>query len=139
VVSLAIALSLPDGFPGRDFILAVNFPVLLVTVLVQGTTLAPLVRLMLKGDFTLRHGGSMTEEQARARVAAVQLAKLERQCGTMTAPSAILACSNNTPIAPPPRAASARKRGSDAILVQVHHGAPISRAWSKSSFARPYI
>jgi CPA1 family monovalent cation:H+ antiporter len=35
VVSLAAALALPEAFPGRDFI------VILVTVLVQGATLAP--------------------------------------------------------------------------------------------------
>ena len=38
-----------------------------------------------------------------------------------------------------PDCASAPNFGSDAILVQAHHGAPISRAWSKSSLARPYI
>jgi monovalent cation/hydrogen antiporter len=46
VVSLAAALSLPEGFSGRDLILAVTFAVILVTVLVQGATLAPLVRLL---------------------------------------------------------------------------------------------
>ncbi len=38
VVSLAAALALPGGFPGRDFILVSTFAVILVTVLVQGTT-----------------------------------------------------------------------------------------------------
>jgi Na+/H+ antiporter len=79
VVSLAIALSLPEGFPGRDFILAVTFAVILVTVLVQGTTLAPLVRLLVKGDFTLVQSSQLTESQARARVAAAQLAALEKE------------------------------------------------------------
>jgi len=79
VVSLAIALSLPEEFPGRDFILAVTFAVILVTVLVQGTTLAPLVRLLIKGDFTLVKSSLLTEAQARALVAAAQLAALEKQ------------------------------------------------------------
>lgn len=79
VVSLAVALSLPDGFPGRDFILAVTFAVILVTVLVQGTTLAPLVRLVLRGEFTAQRPSSLTEEQARARVATAQLAAVEAQ------------------------------------------------------------
>ncbi|QDM25284.1 Na+/H+ antiporter [Tardiphaga sp. vice304] len=79
VVSLAIALSLPEGFPGRDFILAVTFAVILVTVLLQGTTLAPLARLLVKEDFTLAHGPQLTEAQARARVAAAQLAALEKE------------------------------------------------------------
>jgi NhaP-type Na+/H+ or K+/H+ antiporter len=79
VVSLAIALSLPEEFPGRDFILAVTFAVILVTVLLQGTTLAPLVRLLVKGDFTLVKTSQLTEAQARARVAAAQLAALEKE------------------------------------------------------------
>ena len=79
VVSLAIALSLPEEFPGRDFILAVTFAVILVTVLLQGTTLAPLVRLLVKGDFTLVQSSQLTEAQARARVAAAQLAALEKE------------------------------------------------------------
>ena len=79
VVSLAIALSLPEGFPGRDFILAVTFAVILVTVLVQGTTLAPLVRLLMKGDFTAVRHSLLTEAQARARVATAQFAALEKQ------------------------------------------------------------
>ena len=41
VVTLAIALSLPEGMPGRDVILAAAFAVILVTVLVQGTTMGP--------------------------------------------------------------------------------------------------
>jgi CPA1 family monovalent cation:H+ antiporter len=79
VVSLAIALSLPEGFPGRDFILAVTFAVILVTVLVQGSTLAPLVRLLMKGNFTATGHSQMTESQARAMVAAAQLAALEKE------------------------------------------------------------
>lgn len=44
VVTLALALSLPADFPGRDFILITAFAVILVTVLVQGTTLGALIR-----------------------------------------------------------------------------------------------
>ena len=50
VVTLAAALSLPSGFPGRDFILASAFAVILVTVLVQGTTLGPLIEALRLGD-----------------------------------------------------------------------------------------
>jgi CPA1 family monovalent cation:H+ antiporter len=79
VVSLAVALSLPEGFPGRDFILAVTFAVILVTVLVQGTTLAPLVRLLSKGSFTTLHTSMLSEAQARALVATAQLAAVEKE------------------------------------------------------------
>ncbi|MGO4138587.1 Na+/H+ antiporter [Rhizobium brockwellii] len=43
VVTLALALSLPEGFPGRDFILATSFAVILGTVLIQGTTLGRVI------------------------------------------------------------------------------------------------
>lgn len=44
VVTLAAALTLPAGFPGRDFILLASFATILVTVLVQGSTLGLLIR-----------------------------------------------------------------------------------------------
>ncbi|QIL69421.1 Na+/H+ antiporter [Diaphorobacter sp. HDW4B] len=44
VVTLALALSLPQDFPGRDFIIITAVAVILVTVLVQGTTLGALIR-----------------------------------------------------------------------------------------------
>jgi Na+/H+ antiporter len=79
VVSLAAALALPEAFPGRDFIVATTFAVILVTVLVQGATLAPLIRLLRLGRFTLPGGKTFPEAEARARVAAAQLAEVERQ------------------------------------------------------------
>jgi CPA1 family monovalent cation:H+ antiporter len=78
VVSLAAALSLPEEFPGRDFILAVTFAIILVTVLVQGATLAPLVRYLLKGTSVTPHHSELSEAQARARVAEAQFAAVER-------------------------------------------------------------
>jgi CPA1 family monovalent cation:H+ antiporter len=79
VVSLAAALALPEGFPGRDFILAVTFAVILTTVLVQGTTLAPLVRAARLDRFVPKTSTTMPEAAARARVMAAQLAEVERQ------------------------------------------------------------
>jgi Na+/H+ antiporter len=43
VVTLALALSVPEGFPGRDFILVTSFAVILFTVLVQGTSLGRVI------------------------------------------------------------------------------------------------
>lgn len=43
VVTLALALSIPEGFPGRDFILVTSFAIILGTVLVQGTTLGRVI------------------------------------------------------------------------------------------------
>jgi monovalent cation/hydrogen antiporter len=44
VVTLATALAWPVSLPGRDFVLVSAFTVILVTVLVQGTTLESLIR-----------------------------------------------------------------------------------------------
>jgi monovalent cation/hydrogen antiporter len=46
VVTLAAALSWPAALAGRDLVLVCAFTVILVTVLVQGTTLEALIRLM---------------------------------------------------------------------------------------------
>lgn len=46
IVTLAAALALPAGFPYRDFILLSAFTVVLGTLVVQGLTLRPLLRLL---------------------------------------------------------------------------------------------
>jgi len=75
VVSLAAALALPlraDGdapFPGRDLILFLTFIVILVTLVVQGLSLPPLIRwLGIKDD------GAMAREERNARLQANQAA-----------------------------------------------------------------
>jgi Na+/H+ antiporter len=78
VVSLAAALALPDGFPGRDFIVATTFAVILVTVLLQGATLAPLIRALSFEGFQSMEAKTLTEADARTRMAAAQLAEVER-------------------------------------------------------------
>ncbi|NJR79409.1 Na+/H+ antiporter [Sphingomonas corticis] len=44
VVTLAVALSLPEAMPARDLMLVTAFAVILVTVLVQGTSLGWIIR-----------------------------------------------------------------------------------------------
>lgn len=44
VVTLAVALSLPDTMPGRDLMLVIAFAAILGTVLLQGTTLGLVIR-----------------------------------------------------------------------------------------------
>jgi NhaP-type Na+/H+ or K+/H+ antiporter len=78
VVSLAAALALPDGFPGRDFIVATTFAVILVTVLLQGATLAPLIRALNFEGFPSMEAETLPEAGARARMAAAQFAEVER-------------------------------------------------------------
>jgi CPA1 family monovalent cation:H+ antiporter len=69
VVSLAAALALPKVFPGRDLILFLTFVVILVTLVVQGLSLPPLIRwLGVKDD------GSMEKEEREARIKANQAA-----------------------------------------------------------------
>ena len=78
VVSLAAALALPEHFPGRDFILAATFAVILVTVLVQGATLAPLIRLLRIDMLSSSRRARLGEAETRARVAQAQLAAVEQ-------------------------------------------------------------
>lgn len=71
VVTLAAALSLPIDFPGRDIILASAFGVILVTVLIQGTTLPLLVRLF--PSISLQSGTQLAKEEAAARKKVAQV------------------------------------------------------------------
>jgi monovalent cation/hydrogen antiporter len=82
VVSLAVALTLPEQFPGRDFILTTTFAVILVTVLVQGATLAPLILALRLGRFAITQTKTLSEAAARARIASVQLTAVEAQSKT---------------------------------------------------------
>ena len=79
---MAIALALPLHLPGRDLIIVVTFSVIMVTVLVQGTTLE---RLLSAGGL----GASSASEEERAgavsvrvRVAQVSIDCLRSQQGS---------------------------------------------------------
>lgn len=50
VVTLAVALSLPPQMPGRDLMLVTAFAVILATVVIQGASLAWLIRLVRPVD-----------------------------------------------------------------------------------------
>ncbi len=75
VVSLAAALALPltvapgVPFPDRDLILFLTFCVILVTLVLQGLSLPPLLRLLGVAD-----DGAAIEEEVDARVQAVEAA-----------------------------------------------------------------
>ncbi|OLB80805.1 MAG: hypothetical protein AUH96_00755 [Nitrospirae bacterium 13_2_20CM_2_61_4] len=62
IVTLAAGLALPAAFPGRDLILFSAFSVVLVTLVPQGGTLAPLMRLL-----RLEDDGTVEAEIRRAR------------------------------------------------------------------------
>jgi CPA1 family monovalent cation:H+ antiporter len=74
LVTLATAFALPAAFPQRDLVVFTAFAVVLATLIVQGLTLAPLVRLLkLDGDDDLR----AELFQVRADLARVALATLD--------------------------------------------------------------
>ena len=77
VVTLAAALALPLDFPGRDAILFASFVVILFTVLVQGVTLGPLIRLLRVTAQVTASADVLDLNTARLAVAEAGLASLE--------------------------------------------------------------
>ncbi len=69
VVSLAAALALPLDFPYRDLIVFLAFAAILGTLVVQGTTLEPLIR-WLRAEEPPHEGGIHPEEAEGRRLAA---------------------------------------------------------------------
>ncbi|MBN8926625.1 MAG: Na+/H+ antiporter [Rhodospirillales bacterium 69-11] len=79
VVSLAVALSVPVEFPGRDFILATSFGVILISILVQGTTLAPLIRWLGVDQLKQDRRPTLSESEARIHLARASLEAVRRR------------------------------------------------------------
>jgi Na+/H+ antiporter len=80
VVSLAAALSVPERFAGRDFILAATFSVILISILLQGATLAPMIRLLRLCGFELEGTARLVDgAAARVLLARAALAAIERR------------------------------------------------------------
>ena len=71
-VSLAAALALPDGFPQRDLLVFIAFCVILVTLIGQGLTLAPLIKLL-----HIVPGDEMRRAEDVARQTAIEAALTE--------------------------------------------------------------
>ena len=69
LVTLATAFALPEHFPGRDLIVLSAFCVVLGTLVIQGFTLKPLLRLLRIED-----DGSVGRDVSQARVAIMQAA-----------------------------------------------------------------
>ncbi len=90
IVTLATALALPAGqggvppFPYRDLVIAAAFAVVLGTLVIQGITLAPLMRLLDFGD-----DGAVQRELALAREEAAEAA-LDLLRATPGAPASAL-------------------------------------------------
>ncbi|WP_175773174.1 cation:proton antiporter, partial [Burkholderia ambifaria] len=77
LVFVLIGLSLPEAMPGRDMILVAAFAVILVTVLLQGTTIGPLIRLVSPHDGHVPNSRHLTEPRAWARMSRAQLAAIQ--------------------------------------------------------------
>ena len=71
VVSLAAALALPIGFPGRDLIVFLAFCAILVTLVLQGLTLGWLIRVLGVGESA---EGSAADAEASVRRAGAEAA-----------------------------------------------------------------
>jgi CPA1 family monovalent cation:H+ antiporter len=78
VVTLAVALSVPESMPGRDFLLVTAFAVILVTVLIQGTTLGAVIRWARPVESS-GHAVRLGMSQAEAAMAQAQLQLLEKR------------------------------------------------------------
>ncbi len=77
VVTLAVALTLPEAMPGRDFMLVTAFAVILGTVLIQGMTLGLVIRAV--GIQTFQEAGPrLTSAQAEAAIGQVQYRLVEK-------------------------------------------------------------
>jgi CPA1 family monovalent cation:H+ antiporter len=74
VVSLAAALALPGNFQGRDLIVFSTFLLIIATLVVQGGSLAPLIRLLKLRPVARQ---TMSEHETRARTFGASLAVLE--------------------------------------------------------------
>ena len=76
IVTLAAALALPEGFPGRDLIVVTAFLVVLGTLLVQGLTLKMLLRAL-----NLHDGDPVAREEHAARQRLLQAAFAQLPAG----------------------------------------------------------
>jgi len=77
VVSLAAAIALPEGFPFRDLIVFLAFATILVTLVVQGTTLAWVIHRLEIEEKPFDGGVHPEEAEGRHVAAAAALASIE--------------------------------------------------------------
>jgi CPA1 family monovalent cation:H+ antiporter len=94
IVSLAAALALPvsvqsgEAFPYRDHLIFFTFVVILITLVVQGLTLSPLIRRLGVGtDWS----AGEEERAARADLGRAALVEIERAARELSAPPALAA------------------------------------------------
>jgi CPA1 family monovalent cation:H+ antiporter len=89
-LSMVLALSLPGAFPGRDLVVTMTFGVVLLSILVQGLTMAPLLRGL---GIVSGHEARAAYDFARGRLQAADTAlrEVEEMRRTRSAPPEVLA------------------------------------------------
>ncbi len=83
LVTLATAFALPAGFPQRDVVVLAAFAVVIATLVIQGMTLAPLIRL-LGLDRSSDGEGELTI--VRAEIAGAALSSIDEEHDAVAAP-----------------------------------------------------
>ena len=78
IVSLAAALALPPDLEYREFLIFLTFVVILVTLVIQGLTLAPLIRRLKLGT---DHSARDEHRLARVAMGKAALAAVDRAAG----------------------------------------------------------
>ena len=98
VVSLAAALSIPlaaggGAFPARDLVLLVTFAVILVTLVGQGLSFAPLIRLLGLDNDGRREADESKRQEVAARVKSIDaaLSRLDALEGATAQPETVAA------------------------------------------------
>ncbi|HET7463638.1 MAG TPA: Na+/H+ antiporter [Longimicrobium sp.] len=88
-LSMVLVLSLPPAFPHREVIVTLTFGVVLLSILVNGLSMSPLLRRLGVGT---AHETRTAYDQARARlqIANAALAELERMVITAQAPPDVI-------------------------------------------------
>ena len=88
-LSMVLALALPASLPHRDFLVTTTFGVVILSILVQGLTMSPLMRRL---GIVRRDEARMQYERLRARVQTVNtaLAELDAMARRRSAPSDVL-------------------------------------------------
>ncbi|QXQ06032.1 sodium:proton antiporter [Sphingosinicellaceae bacterium] len=78
LLSMATAFALPADFPQRDIVVLTAFAVVLATLVIQGMTLAPLIRWLKLDEL---EDGDRLLTKARIKLASAGLGMLEGQAG----------------------------------------------------------
>ncbi len=89
-LSMVLALALPASLPHRDFLVTTTFGVVILSILVQGLTMAPLLRRL--GVVTRDEARTQYQQRrARVRVVNAALAELDAMARRRSAPADVIA------------------------------------------------